>query len=310
MDAIFASAPPQTLVVLRATCRTYHTRANTILGRHLALSDTELRSALGPRVPLHLNHNSPQVLDCFAHYALQPAVHVYHAAGTPILRMRDGPLAVIDIIAPSTVIVFGWQRIEPEKRWVILGGAPRRASPVEHCSTVRKVVVVIDGVPDYTCYAQGMVGAWPSIRDITVIYVPKSPVQKVGKAVSLDDKIGSILYEMRARIELIEQKDSDLRLTLVNADSMPSNAFPCNGRVSGWAYLIHRTGSRTSRGKEGMRDWDGRFKCPTLRHYVQVARDAHGPVVDDAIRFLSLDEYETELGSEAFALETDPTFVL
>ncbi|GMK58080.1 hypothetical protein CspeluHIS016_0501120 [Cutaneotrichosporon spelunceum] len=298
MDAIFASSSPGALIVLRATCTAYRTRANVILNRHLALSDTSLRSALGPCVPVPVLR--PEVLDCFAHWSLHPGPHVYAAAGTPTLRMRDGPLSVIDIIAPATVIVFGWERIEREKRWVMVGSAPS-ASPVEHCTTVRKVVVVIDGVPDYTCYARGMVRAWPSIRDITVIYVPKPPLRAAGSAVTLDSKVGRILYEMRGHVEV---QEVGLRLTFVNADAMPPDAFPDAGLVDCWARDMVKSGPSKCD------EWNWGPRERTLRDYVAVARKAHGPVVDEVVRFLSLDEYEHELGPEAFALETDPEFVL
>jgi hypothetical protein len=297
MDVVFASAPRAALLSLRATSRTYRARVDALLSRHLALTDADLRSALGPRVP----PSTPEVLDCFAHFALQPAPHVFDAAGAPILRMRDGPLAVIDCVAPATVVVFGWHRRNepPEAKWVLLGGS-RRASPVEHCTTVRKVVIVIDGVPDYTCYAKGMVRAWPSIADITVVYAPQAPASG---GVSLDTKIGNILYEMVPRVRW----GGGLRLTFVNAAAMPAGAFPAAGRVSWWATDLLGENQEACKAEDVcLRHMVERA---TLQEYVEAVR-AKFPLAEGAIRFLSLEEYERELGPEAFALETDPDFVL
>ncbi|CAK9783662.1 hypothetical protein CC85DRAFT_292081 [Cutaneotrichosporon oleaginosum] len=311
MDIIFGAASGPLLVAFRATCRTYRDRVKAVLAKHLALTDTHLLSALS-RTP-HRPCFPPAALDCFEHFALQPSPHVADAAGAPILRIRDAPLTVIDAIAPSTVVVYGWLRPKgeelPEARLMMLGSS-RRRSPVEHCSTVRKVVIVIDGVPNYTCYANGMVSAWPSITDITVLYVPKEPATPHGKQcsgsdfITLDTKFGNILCEV---FPPNRSRTANPRLTLVNADAIPVGSFPSYGRVGHWARSCFNP--LVARGPYNDDNMLRPMSDNTLRKYVHVVHQSRVDVYD-TIRFLSLDEYEAEVGAEAFALETDPTFAL
>jgi hypothetical protein len=49
--------------------------------------------------------------------------------------------------------------------------------------------------------------------------------------------------------------------------------------------------------------------CTTLKEYVDLVRRVRS-LGDDRVRCLSLEEYELEVGTETFKLETDPSYAL
>jgi hypothetical protein len=226
-----------------------------------------------------------EVVDCFddSDIHLKFGARQHLGYGARLLRVDNAQPDMIQAVCPSSLVVFGWRLWNlsmvvafPPTRWAVLGASltdiSRATSP-----PLTKATFVFGSAP--IC-PKGLLSEWVGLKELVLAFPPGGVDHK------LDAHIAWTLDELVPCFE----GERVVRVTFVNPASVHLDTY---GEVS-------RMAMKLSGGEKG---------GPTLKDYVDIVRHVHN-LGDDKLRSLSLEEYELEVGTETFKLETDPTFVL
>ncbi|GMK58088.1 hypothetical protein CspeluHIS016_0501200 [Cutaneotrichosporon spelunceum] len=313
MDNIIAATVHRTLILLRATCRTYRDRVDARLSRHLTLSvdkhsRLDVRTSSGLRHPF-LGHTSLEMLTSNAHLpsidvvdvsanSLQPehtTIISSLVSRAPIVRTwPDCGVATSDLQAAHTRVTFGWnfhptptRSLDPRPRVIWTD-----AASVRHlCPS--KQVFVIDLEPSRS-----------PLADFTGTAHDASPVEELVLIFKLDNADTDCSHICRLKFS------HELQLLF-------DNMLVCwrRGRVPTLQVTIVNVSIVPDRFARTLIQVDTLVPEATLfasvPEYLEVLdASVPNPSEESRLTFLSLDEYEQKVGTQQFKLETDPTYKL
>ncbi len=161
----------------------------------------------------------------------------------------------------------------PHEQAAALRGFPvsRFNAPATHAPLTKATFVFIS-IP---IFPRPVVHACPALGQIVLVFLASD---------GLDDQ----LFWFPDEIEPCILGRREIRVTFANAA----------------AVNLETKMSRATRNLSS-----GQEACPILKGYVKLVRRVHS-LSDDRVRSLSLEEYELEVGTETFKLQTDSSYAL
>jgi hypothetical protein len=206
-------------------------------------------------------------------------VHGRGVKGARLLRLGGAHTDLIGWVRPSSLVVFGWPLCKaPTAREPRYLSFPVRALYATH-PPLTKATFVFNTTPIFPVCVVGLCSA---LGEIVLVFLAGDG------GLGLDEQISLFLDEIEPCI--LGRREIRVRVTFVNAAAV-------NLETEGHVYHEARYLSR------------GREVCTTLKEYVDLVRRVRS-LGDDRVRCLSLEEYELEVGTETFKLETDPSYAL
>ncbi|BEJ13093.1 hypothetical protein CspHIS471_0302670 [Cutaneotrichosporon sp. HIS471] len=296
IDSIFERAPYESLLALRGASAAFLHRTDSILSTHLKITVTDTRSALGavPAFSTLLPLSAPrfdhatQVIDFFDIFDL-PIFKVSHA--TPAyppnswrilrFRLRNDSVTLIDELRPKSLIVFGQILDLHDSAVRILSVLDRLNPPPD--DAVHQLAKITLVLYSQRWVSRSVLSLIPNVEELVVIF---KLARENFEPFDFQMEVQLVFSRVLAAI----QSSRNIQVTLVNASSIPHDVlYP-------QTFRLRRS------------ECDVDIGCATVDDYVEAMR--RSPRFPDHVRSLTLEEYECQVGSHRFKLETDPSYVM
>lgn len=314
MEKIWSYAPYASLMALRRVNTAFHQRADYILSRHIAVNGRwgQLSSIRG-RLPGMLTayrgsgsvgawpwddrvFSGVEAVDIFVlecgYAACDELAHHLRNVGT--IRLWPRGTGGLWAFQPETFVVFTWpappipsrlpDRLQHPAAITLSDRGSRRVRKVP--SRVRKVIINLSIDPCLGINLKSRQLTYPTITDIVIIFRQSPPRQDMAKC--------NILREVLNIFRTALMAPPDTKFTFVNSHIVqyPNVALLDTKIVEDIQFYFPEVKTED---------------CLSLE---TLARAVTPEVGRDCFRFLTLDEYEAEVGPEQYRLETQESYSL